>query len=96
MSLEASRLPSPAGKPAPFRQSLTCKGDLESPYHRQITRGNANKTGPRAPAAAAPLEQPAGGIRAELANVEARLVRWMVATVIATAAVTIGILRLLG
>lgn len=32
----------------------------------------------------------------EIANLETRLVRWMVGTVIATAALTVGILRFLG
>ena len=36
------------------------------------------------------------GVRTEVANLETRLVRWMVGTVIATAGVTVGILRLFG
>ena len=35
-------------------------------------------------------------VRAEIANLETRLVRWMVGTVIATAALTVGILRFPG
>ena len=35
-------------------------------------------------------------VRTEIANLETRLVRWMVGTVIATAALTVGILRFLG
>ena len=35
------------------------------------------------------------GVRTEVASLETRLVRWMVGTVIATAGVTVGILRLL-
>ena len=37
-----------------------------------------------------------GDVRTEIANLETRLVRWMVGTVIATAALTVGILRLMG
>ena len=36
------------------------------------------------------------GVRTELASLETRLIRWMVGTVIATATLTVGILRLLG
>ena len=36
------------------------------------------------------------GVRAEIASLETRLVRWMVGTVIATATLTVGILRLIG
>ena len=36
------------------------------------------------------------GVRTEIANLETRLVRWMVGTVIATATLTVGILRLVG
>ena len=35
-------------------------------------------------------------VRAEIANLETRLVRWMVGTVIATATLTVDIVRLLG
>ena len=35
------------------------------------------------------------GVRTELASLETRLIRWMVGTVIATATLTVGILRLL-
>lgn len=35
-------------------------------------------------------------VRTEIANLETRLVRWMVGTVIATAALTVGILRFMG
>ena len=35
-------------------------------------------------------------VRAEIANLETRLVRWMVGTVITTAALTVGILRFVG
>ncbi len=35
-------------------------------------------------------------VRAEIANLETRLIRWMVGTVLATATLTIGILRLVG
>ena len=35
-------------------------------------------------------------VRTEIANLETRLVRWMVGTVITTAALTVGILRLIG
>ena len=35
-------------------------------------------------------------VRTDVANLETRLVRWMVGTVIATAGVTIGVLRLFG
>ena len=38
---------------------------------------------------------PAAGVRTELASLETRLIRWMVGTVIATATLTVGILRLL-
>ena len=34
--------------------------------------------------------------RTEMANLETRLIRWMVGTVVATATLTVGILRLLG
>ena len=36
------------------------------------------------------------GVGAEMANLETRLIRWMVGTVIATATLTVGILRLIG
>jgi hypothetical protein len=36
------------------------------------------------------------GVRTEIANLETRLIRWMVGTVIATATLTVGILRLIG
>ena len=36
------------------------------------------------------------GVRAEIAHFETRLIRWMVGTVIATATLTVGILRLIG
>lgn len=36
------------------------------------------------------------GVRAEIASLETRLIRWMVGTVIATATLTVGILRLIG
>ena len=35
-------------------------------------------------------------VRTEIANLETRLIRWTVGTVIATATLTVGILRLLG
>ena len=35
-------------------------------------------------------------LRTEIANLETRLIRWMVGTVIATATVTVGVLRLVG
>ena len=35
-------------------------------------------------------------VRTEIANLETRLVRWMVGTVITTAALTVGILRFVG
>ncbi|MCY4574870.1 MAG: DUF1640 domain-containing protein, partial [Gemmatimonadetes bacterium] len=35
------------------------------------------------------------GVRTEIASLETRLIRWMVGTVLATAALTVGILRLL-
>ena len=35
-------------------------------------------------------------VRTEIANLETRLIRWMVGTVIATATLTVGILRLIG
>ena len=35
-------------------------------------------------------------LRTEMANLETRLIRWMVGTVVATATLTVGILRLLG
>ena len=35
-------------------------------------------------------------MRTEIASLETRLVRWMVGTVFATAALTVGILRLFG
>ena len=35
------------------------------------------------------------GVRTEIANLETRLIRWMVGTVLATAALTFGILRFL-
>ena len=35
------------------------------------------------------------GVRTEIANLETRLIRWMVGTVIATATLTVGILRLI-
>ena len=37
-----------------------------------------------------------GDVRTEIANLETRLIRWMVGTVIATATLTVGILRLTG
>ena len=37
-----------------------------------------------------------GGVRTELASLETRLIRGMVSTVIATATLTVSILRLLG
>ena len=37
-----------------------------------------------------------GDVRTEIANFETRLIRWMVGTVIATATLTVGILRLIG
>ena len=37
-----------------------------------------------------------GDVRTEIANLETRLIRWMVGTVIATATLTVGILRLIG
>ena len=37
-----------------------------------------------------------GGVRTEIANLETRLIRWMAGTVMATATLTIGILRLIG
>ena len=36
------------------------------------------------------------GVRTEVANFETRLIRWMVGTVIATATLTFGILRVVG
>ena len=36
------------------------------------------------------------GVRTEIANLETRLIRWMVGTVLATATLTVGILRLFG
>ena len=36
------------------------------------------------------------GVRTEIASAETRLIRWMVGTVIATATLTVGLLRLLG
>ena len=38
----------------------------------------------------------AAELRTEMANLETRLVRWMVGTVIATATLTVAIVRLLG
>ncbi len=35
-------------------------------------------------------------VRTEIANLETRLIRWMVGTVLATATLTVGILRLFG
>ena len=35
------------------------------------------------------------GVRTEIASLETRLIRWMVGTVLATAALTVGILRLM-
>lgn len=37
-----------------------------------------------------------GGVRTEIANLETRLIRWSVGTVVATATLTVGILRLIG
>ena len=37
-----------------------------------------------------------GDVRTEIASLETRLIRWMVGTVIATATLTVGILRLMG
>ena len=36
------------------------------------------------------------GVRTEMGNLETRLIRWLVGTVIATATLTVGILRLVG
>ncbi len=43
----------------------------------------------------AELRTEIAGVRTEIANLETRLVRWMAGTVIATATLTVGILRLL-
>ena len=42
------------------------------------------------------LSKEIAGGRTEIAGLETRLIRWMVGTVIATATLTVGILRLLG
>ena len=36
------------------------------------------------------------GVRTEIASLETRLIRWLVGTVIATATLTVGILRVIG
>ena len=63
---------------------------------RKVAEQGDHVTADQFKAGLAEIRTEIAGVRTEVANFETRLIRWMVGTVIATATLTFGILRVVG